>query len=381
MFEIVKKSKKNRARLGKMSVSHGFFNTPVFMPPGTLATVKAIGPDDLKLLEAEIILVNAYHLHLRPGEKLIHDLGGVHKFMAWPSPILSDSGGFQVWSLAQAKRGNSNLVKVTDDGVKFKSPLDGSSIYITPEKSVEIQHTLGTDIVMCFDECLSDKASHAQAVRSLERTNQWALRCVKRHLELLKNPMYTKYQPKLFGIIQGGIYADLRREAVSYLSELPFDGLALGGETIGYNMPKTLELLDEIKDMIPEKLPLYTMGLGASPQDAIDVVKRGVDMFDCVNPARIARHGQLYNGRIVVNKTEIKIDSEFKGDCLRILNERFKKDSKPIDEDCDCYTCSNFSRAYLRHLYLNQETLYLRLATIHNLRYMIRLIHALREKI
>jgi len=378
MFKILKQSKNSLARLGEISTNHGIFHTPIFMPPGTQATVKAIGPDDLEALGAEIILVNALHLHLRPGEDLIQELGQIHRFMAWQKPILSDSGGFQAWSLGR----KANLSHITEEGVEFSSPIDGSKHFFTPEKAIEIEHKIGADIIMAFDECAPDNDDKDYIKKSMERTHRWAEGSLKRHQELSKQESYSDQKsPLIFGIIQGGTFSDLRQESAKFISNLAFNGLALGGETIGYNMPRTLEIIEELKSILPKDKPLYTMGLGASPGDVIEVVKRGVDMFDCVNPTRIARHGDLYSGKFVITDRGISFESDFKDGILKIANSCFKNDKLPIDENCDCYSCRNFSRAYLRHLYLAQEPLYLRLATIHNLRFMIQLIQFLRDNI
>jgi len=365
------------ARLGEIHTNHGVVKTPIFMPPGTQATVKAVGPDDLENLGLEILLVNALHLHLRPGEDIIEGMGGVHRFMAWERPILSDSGGFQAWSLSQ--RG-PKLSKIKEEGVEFSSPIDGSSHFITPEKAIEIEHKIGADIIMAFDECAPDNNDKNYIKKSMQRTHRWAERSLLKHQELSEQERESgKKSPLIFGIIQGGIFSDLRKESTKFISNLTFDGIALGGETIGYNMPRTLEIIEELKSILPKDKPLYTMGLGASPKDVIEVVKRGVDMFDCVNPTRIARHGGLYSGKFVITDRGVSLESDFKDGILNIANSRFKNDNLPVDSECDCYTCQNFSRAYLRHLYLAQEPLYLRLATIHNLRFMINLIQALRE--
>jgi len=385
-FKIIRESKSSRVRLGEIDTNHGVVKTPVFMPPGTQATVKAVGPDDLTRVGVEIVLVNTLHLHLQPGENLINDLGrvrrdlgGIHQFMSWSGPILSDSGGFQVWSFS---RNGQNLAKISENGVEFSSPVDGSKHLITPEKSIEIQHKLGSDIIMAFDECNPDSDNKEYAKKSMQRTHRWAERSLKQHQELSKKYSLSGQKPPLiFGIIQGGIFEDLRKESAKFITNLPFDGIALGGETIGYNMPRTLEILDYLQDLLPEDKPRYTMGLGSSPYDVIEVVKRGVDMFDCVGPTRMARHGSLYSGNIFLENEGIKFESEFEKGCLRISNSCFKKDNNPIDKNCDCYTCQNFSRAYLRHLYSVKESLYLRLATIHNLRFMMRLIHTLRKTI
>jgi queuine tRNA-ribosyltransferase len=365
------------ARLGEIQTNHGVVKTPIFMPPGTQATVKAVGPDDLEKIGLEILLVNALHLHLRPGEDIIEGMGGVHRFMAWERPILSDSGGFQAWSLSQ--RG-PKLSKIKEEGVEFFSPIDGSSHFITPEKAIEMEHKIGADIIMAFDECAPDNDDRDYIKKSMQRTHRWAERSFLKHQELSKQERESGRRPPLiFGIIQGGIFSDLRKESTKFISNLAFDGIALGGETIGYNMPRTLEIIEELKSILPKDKPLYTMGLGASPKDVIEVVKRGVDMFDCVNPTRIARHGGLYSGKFVITDRGISFESDFKDGILNIANSRFKNDTLPVDSECDCYTCQNFSRAYLRHLYLAQEPLYLRLATIHNLRFMINLIQVLRE--
>ena len=383
MFKIIKKSKIDKARLGEIQTNHGIVKTPIFMPPGTQATVKAVGPDDLSRIGIEILLVNTLHLHLQPGEDLINDLGGIHQFMGWPGPILSDSGGFQVWSFSKNRTKNGqNLAKISEDGVEFSSPINGSKHLITPEKSIEIQYKLGSDIIMAFDECGPDSDDKEYTKKAMQRTHRWAERSLKKHQELSKKYINGGEKPPLlFGIIQGGIFEDLRKESAKFITSLDFDGIALGGETIGYNMSKTLEILDYLQEFLPEDKPRYTMGLGSSPFDIIEVVKRGIDMFDCVGPTRTARHGSLYSGEIFSEKGEIKFKSEFEKGCLRISNSCFKEDNAPVDENCDCYTCQNFSRAYLRHLYSVKESLYLRLATIHNLRFMMRLIKILRSNI
>jgi len=247
---------------------------------------------------------------------------------------------------------------------------------------LEAEHKIGSDIIMTFDECAPDNEDKEYAQKALERTNRWAERSLRKHQELSHREISMGQNPPLlFGIIQGGIFSDLRKEGAKFLASLPFDGFALGGETIGYNMKRTLELLEELKPLLPSDKPLYTMGLGANPFDVLEVVKRGVDMFDCVNPARIARHGGLYNGELIIQKEGVFFQSEFKNGILKLANSRFKNDNSPIDNFCDCYTCRTFSRAYLRHLYFCQEPLYLRLATLHNLRFMMRLVQALRDNI
>lgn len=372
MFKVIKKSKNSRLRIGEITTAYGKVITPVFMPPATYGTVRAMGVDDLDKIGIEILLVNALHLYFKPGDQFVKEYGGIHKFMNWSKPILSDSGGFQAWSFNKKQ----SLSKISEKGIYFYSPYDGKKVFLTPEKAVEIQHNLGVDIVMVLDECSPDKEDRIYVEKSLNRTHQWAKASLKKHQELSQNKIK---KPLIFGIVQGGAFLDLRKKSLEFLLELPFDGIAFGGETIGYNMAKTLEILDYLKEIIPQDKPIYTMGLGASPYDIIEVTKRGVDMFDCVNPARIARHGELYSGEIKKDNKEVKIESEFKEGILKIKQSRFYKDKEPIDKDCDCFTCKNFSRAYLRHLYLLKEPLYLRLATIHNLRYIIRVIEAIRS--
>ncbi|MGC8880733.1 MAG: tRNA guanosine(34) transglycosylase Tgt [Minisyncoccia bacterium] len=372
MFRIIKQAKSSLLKKGEVITPHGSFTTPVFIPPATYGALRATDVKDLEEIGVEILLVNALHLHFRPTDRFIKKFGGIHKFMNWPKPILSDSGGFQAWSFKRKQ----SLSKIKENGVCFYSPYDGKKIFLTPEKAIEIQHNLGVDIIMAFDECSPDNEDRNYVEKSLRRTHFWAKESLKKHQELSKR---KEKKPLIFGIVQGGRFLDLRKKSLEFILELPFDGIAFGGETIGYNMPKTLEILDFLKEFIPQNKPIYTMGLGASPSDIIEVTKRGIDMFDCVNPARIARHGELYNGKIQKDKKTITIESEFKEGILKIKQSRFVKDKKPVDEDCDCYTCRNFSRAYLRHLYLLKEPLYLRLATIHNLRYIIRVIEAIKS--
>jgi len=385
MFNILKKSKYNFSRAGEVITNHGKFQTPVFMPPATKAAVKALSPQDLQEIGIEIILVNALHLHLRPTEELINSFGGIHNYMGWPKTILSDSGGFQGWSFSQ-KRYSAKLgvlSKVTDKGIEFISPYDGSKHFIDAEKAIEIQFKIGSDIIMAFDDCSPNLDNKNYVKLSLERTKKWALKSLKRFQELKK--MAPENNTLIFGIVQGGSFLDLRLEALNFITSLPFDGLALGGETIGYDMPRTLEILDALRSSIPYDKPLYTMGLGASPYDIIEVIKRGVDMFDCVSPARLARHGALYNGRLVIGDnpsgSDISFESEYRKGLLKISNSCFAADKFPIDHECNCYTCQNFSRAYLHHLYLIKEPLYFRLATWHNLYFITQLLHRLRENI
>jgi queuine tRNA-ribosyltransferase len=347
-FTIVQNGGSAGARLGEIKTSHGNFRTPAFMPVGTQGSVKAVSPDELRQTGAEIILSNTYHLYLRPGHTRIERLGGLHRFMGWNGPILTDSGGFQVYSLAKLRR-------ISEEGVVFQSHLDGSRHFIGPEKAMDIQHSLGSDIVMAFDECVSYPAEYEYVKQSAQLTSRWAKRC----REYLKST-----DQALFGIVQGGVYQDLREQSARDLVQLGFDGYALGGLAVGEDRDTRLRVVRECLQMLPEDKPVYLMGVGA-PEDLVESVALGVDMFDCVMPTRNARNGTLFTNR----------------GRMSIKNARYSDDQRPIDSECDCYTCSHFSRAYLRHLYLARELLAYRLNTIHNLRYYARLISGLRDAI
>jgi queuine tRNA-ribosyltransferase len=365
---------KNPDGTGKFSTDRGAVNTPVFMPVGTAASVKALDSADISGTRAEIILANTYHLFLRPGEKLVKEMGGVQKFMNWDKPVLTDSGGFQVFSLGLGAHSES-LSTITEEGVLFKSHLDGVLHKFTPERSMDIQRDLGADIIMAFDECTPDQSEYKYAKEAMERTHRWAQRCIEQWEENKKSSSQGTYQA-LFGIVQGSTFRDLREEATKFIASLPFDGVAIGGETVGYNMDKTLEIMSWIRDYLPKDKPVYTMGLGRDPKNIVDAIKAGVDMFDCVAPTRMARNGSLYFGEIRGNEFE----SEFSKGRLNIDNQRFTNDTGIILEGCDCYTCrKGYSRGYLRHLYKAQELSYYRLASIHNVRFMVRLVEQMRE--
>ncbi|MBI5150968.1 MAG: tRNA guanosine(34) transglycosylase Tgt [Candidatus Pacebacteria bacterium] len=387
-FSFTLQKKKGNARVATCTTPHGTFKTPIYMPVGTQATVKALSPEDLLYSKAQIILANTYHLYLRPGDSLIKDLTGLHRFMNWDGPILTDSGGFQVFSLGKQIEGKQKLgllertptkvmSKITDDGVEFSSYLDGSKHFFTPEKAIEIQRNLNSDIVMAFDECTPDTATETYTREALNRTHAWAKRCKdywEQH-ERLSN--LGQYQA-LCGIVQGAMHRNLREESAHAIVGMGFDGVAVGGETIGYNMQGTLEIMDWIRPLLPEDKPRYAMGLGRDPQDILDAVRAGFDMFDCVAPTRLARNGALYSGVLdhldQPNPADWTFASEFSKGRLQIGNARWARDTGTIQEDCDCWTCTQgFSRAYLRHLYLTKELLYYRLASIHNVRFMIRL--------
>lgn len=355
---------------------HGEVQTPVFMPVGTAATVKALDGDDIRETKAEIVLANTYHLFLRPGEKTVAEMGGVAKFMNWNGPTLTDSGGFQVFSLGLGAKGDK-LSKIDDEGVTFKSHLDGKLHRFTPEISMNIQRDLGADIVMAFDECTPDKAEPKYIRDALERTHRWAERSVKQwQLNSMKSSQGTNQA--LFGIIQGSMDQEMRKEAAEFITSLPFSGIALGGETVGYNMEGTLEVIGWIKHLLPKDKPIYTMGLGRDPQNVVDIILAGIDMFDCVAPTRLARNGALYYGEIRGDKFE----SEFSNGRLNISNAQFVNDKNVIMEGCDCYTCqSGYTRGYLNHLYKSKELSYYRLASIHNVRFMIRLVEQMRGRI
>lgn len=371
-FQITHKDKHSRARVGLIQTEHGVIETPDFMPVGTQATVKTLDKNDLNNIGAQIILANTYHLHLRPTEDLITKFGGLHKFMNWDKPILTDSGGFQVFSLGLQKEAKDNtnnekLVKIDDDGVTFKSHLDGSTHRFTPEEAINIQHKIGADIIMAFDECTPDDADIDYTKKAMKRTHEWAKRCIMEHK---KNTKYHGYEQFLFGIIQGANHEDLRKESAKIISAMNFDGIAIGGESVGYNMEATKDILDWISDIIPEEKPHYTMGVGFSPSDLFEVVERGIDMFDCVAPTRVARNGRLFVHKEVNTKMFINIS-----------NTEFKEDASPIDSICQCFTCQNHSRAYLHHLFKSQEMLAFRLATIHNLHFFLDLMRKIREAI
>ena len=348
-FSLLKKDTASSARLGKFTTPHGEVNTPVFMPVGTQATVKTLSPDDLVTIGAEIILSNTYHLFLRPGHELIREFGGVQKFMGWNRPVLTDSGGFQVFSLAE-------LRKITEEGVTFQSPIDGGAKHlITPEYAVEIQEALGADIIMAFDECTPYPASRDYAQESLERTHRWAKRCRAAKKETGQ---------ALFGIIQGGMYPDLRKHSAEALVDIGFDGYALGGLSVGETKPMMYEMIEASMPVLPEEQPRYLMGVG-TPEDLVEGVDRGIDMFDCVMPTRNARNGTFFtsSGKVVIR------------------NAQYERDKGPIDPECCCSTCRNFTRAYLRHLFNANEVLALRLGTIHNVFFYVNLMRNIRASI
>lgn len=347
-FEVIKKCKDTGARVGKLHTPHGSIDTPIFMPVGTQATVKAMTPRDLKEVEAQIILGNTYHLYMRPGHDIVKDAGGLHGFMNWNRPILTDSGGFQVFSL-------TDLRTIEEEGVHFRSHLDGSKHFIGPEQSMEIQNALGADIIMAFDVCSPYPYEYDKAKADMERTTRWAKRCKAAH---------SRADQALFGIVQGGMYKDLRAASAHDLLEMDFPGYGIGGLSVGEPKPLMYEVLESLMPIMPEDKPRYLMGVG-SPDCLVEGVLRGVDMFDCVLPTRIARNGTAMTsaGRVVVR------------------NATYQRDFTPLDSECDCYTCQNFTKAYLRHLVKAEEILGSMLITMHNLRFLIDLMEKMRVAI
>lgn len=367
-FSLIHESKDSRARAGVLHTDHGDVQTPVFMPVGTQATVKSLDAADMEALGAEIILNNTYHLHLRPGEDAVKALGGVHAFQKWDRAILTDSGGYQVFSLGQKNKDGKSLVKIDEDGVTFRSHLDGSSHRFTPEEAIRIQQKLGADVIMAFDQCTTDAASHEEAKAAMERTHRWADRCLEAFKDKKDAPPHGQ---QLFGIVQGGTHEDLRRASAEFIASRPFDGFAIGGESVGYDMAKTGEILDWLADVMPAGKARYAMGVGLSPEDLFAVVEKGIDMFDCVSPSRVARNGALFN-RAAGRSKKYRIE---------IGNKAYELDGRPIDEECACSTCKRHSRAYLRHLFNAEELAYFRLATVHNLHFLLDLMRRMRQAI
>jgi queuine tRNA-ribosyltransferase len=345
MFSLVTKDRNSDARRGRLTTNHGVVNTPAFIPVGTQATIKALTPEELRSLGAEIILSNTYHLFLRPGHELINALGGLHKFMHWDYPLLTDSGGYQIYSMGVNQR-------ISEEGIAFQSHLDGSRQFLSPELCVNIQEALGVDIMMCLDECVSYPASYEYTERSLERTSRWAQRC--RDSAKLEDR-------SLFGIVQGGMFKDLRERSARDLIGLDFDGYALGGLSVGESNGLMLSMVEHTTPLLPEEKPRYLMGVG-TPENIVEAVIRGVDLFDCVLPTRNARNGMLFTsfGRIVIK------------------NAIHRRAEIPIDPDCNCYTCTHYSRAYLHHLFAAKEILASRLNTLHNLFYYLKLMESMR---
>ena len=347
-YELLKQEKNTKARLGKLHTNYGVYDTPMFMPVGTQATVKTLSPEELKAMNSAVILSNTYHLWLRPGADIVEKAGGLHKFMNYDGPILTDSGGFQVFSLAKPK-------DISEEGVKFKSHLDGSNLFLTPEISIGVQNKLDSDIAMSFDECIPYPASYEYAKRSTERTLRWA----RRGKEVFNNERQS-----LFGIVQGGEYTDLREYSAKETVKIGFDGYSIGGTSVGEGKDVMYKMIEDGIRYLPEDKPRYLMGVG-EPFDILEGVERGIDMFDCVLPTRIARHGNAFT----------------RDGKMNIKNAKYKEDFTPIESDCDCYACRNYTRAYIRHLITSNETFGARLLSIHNIRFLIKLTEEIREAI
>lgn len=345
------------ARLGRIKTSHGEVETPVFMPVGTRATIKTMTPEEAKSLGVKILLGNTYHLYLRPGDKLVKKMGGLHKFMNWKGPILTDSGGFQVFSLGHGARDKKSLVKLRDDEVEFSSHIDGSRHIFTPKKVLDIQSNLGTDIAMVLDECAPGISDYKYAKEAMKRTHRWAK-------EAKEYQEKKKYKMAVFGIVQGVTFKDLREESAKYINSLNFDGNAIGGLAVGESKDEMYKAIEYCVPHLDPNKPRYLMGVG-TPEDILEAVERGVDMFDCVLPTRVARNGTVftYNGKVNLN------------------NAKHTTDKGPIEKGCDCYACTNYSKAYIRHLLMVDEVLGIRLTTIHNIRFMMRLMEDIREAI
>ncbi|MDK8275953.1 MAG: tRNA guanosine(34) transglycosylase Tgt [Peptoniphilus duerdenii] len=348
-YKLIKKSKDTKARVGEIKTNHGIIKTPVFMPVGTRATVKTMTPEEVKDLGAQIILSNTYHLFLRPGPEIIEKAGGLHKFMNWHGPILTDSGGFQVFSLSANR-------KITEEGVTFRSHIDGSKQFLSPEVSIDVQNSLGSDIIMAFDECAPYPATYEYIEHSMNRTTRWAKRCKDHH----KN---TDNQA-LFGIVQGGMYKDLRKKSAEDLVAMDFPGYAVGGLSVGEPKDIMVDILDYTTDFLPEDKPRYLMGVG-TPDYLFEAVEHGIDMADCVLPTRIARNGTAMTsaGRVIAK------------------NGKYKEDFTSLDENCDCYTCKNYTKAYIRHLFNVNEILAYRLLSIHNIYFLTKLMENIRNAI
>ncbi len=348
-YELKHVCKRTGARYGILHTPHGDVETPMFMPVGTLATVKGVSPEELKEMNAGIILSNTYHLWLRPGEDIISKAGGLHKFMNYDGPILTDSGGFQVFSLGKTRR-------LEEEGVYFKSILDGQNLFLSPEKAIDIQNKLGADIIMSLDECAPYPCTHEYMENSVERTLRWAKRGKDAH--------HNTENQALFGIVQGGEFADLRERCAKALVEMDFPGYSIGGTSVGEPKDVMYKMIDDAIKWLPEDKPRYLMGVG-NPIDLIEGAMRGIDMFDCVLPTRVARHGALMtsHGRVNIN------------------NEKYKEDFTPLDDECDCYTCKNYTKAYLRHLHKTDEIFGKRLLSIHNIRFLLKLSEDIRQAI
>ena len=390
-FEIKTQSKKSWARAGIITTHHGKIPTPYFIPVATAATVRGLNQEDMKGLNAEVLLANTYHLHLKPGDKIIKKLGGLHKFMNWPKPLFTDSGGFQAFSLGYGMEQNINklgtifpesrkaaekqpkIAEITDKGVVFKDPASGKLVYLGPKKSIEIQQSLGADIILAFDECTSPLSNYEYTKKAMERTHKWARESLYYHKKSLKTKKNKKYGPQsLYGIVQGGEYRDLRIESAKFISSLNFDGIAIGG-SLGKSKEDMHKILDWVVPLLSENKPRHLLGIGEI-EDLFECVEKGIDTFDCVMPTRIGRRGAVF----ISQKSGGNLKNKFR---INIKNSKYKLDRKPIDKDCNCLTCKNYSRAYINHLYKSQELAYYKLASLHNVNFMLRLMEKIRDSI
>ncbi|MDO8621067.1 MAG: tRNA guanosine(34) transglycosylase Tgt [Candidatus Levybacteria bacterium] len=375
-FKIIEKDNKTMARAGRITTFHGIVNTPAFTPVGTKATVKGMTPLDLKEIGAEILFGNTYHLHLRPGEDTVRSFGGLGKFMGWDGQTITDSGGFQVFSLGQKKikitedeeETEAKLVNIKEDGVEFRSHIDGSLHTFTPEKSIEIQKKLGADIMLAFDECAPYPSAKEYARAAMERTHNWAVRSLK----AFKSKDYYSWQQALYGIVQGGIYKDLRVESAKFISNLPFDGIAIGGVSVGESKKEMRDVLDWVSPFLPENKPRHLLGIG-EVDDIFEAIERGIDTFDCVIPTRFGRYGMVF-----ISAPEGNLKNKFRIDIKKSV---FAKDKGPLDKNCNCYACQNFTRGYINHLFRSSELLAYRLASYHNLYFIVNLVKKIREAI
>ncbi|MBI3955763.1 tRNA guanosine(34) transglycosylase Tgt [Candidatus Gottesmanbacteria bacterium] len=358
-FRILEKDKKTKARVGEIATRHGVIKTPAFVPVGTQASIKSLTPDEMKEVGVQLFFVNTYHMYLRPGIEVVEKLGGLHKFMGWDGPIMTDSGGFQVFSL-----GRSDLTKIIEEGVEFRSHWDGTKHLFTPESSMEWQWRMGGDIHIAFDDCTGYPVTHAVAKKSMERTHRWASRCKAANVKCqMSNVKMGRPYQALYGSIQGSVYEDLRKESAKYISTLDFDGIAIGGVSVGETKKEMVKVLDWVVPILPEEKPRHLLGVGEI-DDIFALVEHGIDTFDCVMPTRLARMGKLLGNK--------EID---------ITKKIFAEDKKPIHPLCRCYTCTHFSRAYVHHLFHVKELLAYRLATIHNLWFIHRFMDDIRQSI
>lgn len=360
--QVLKKHAHTNARVTRVSTPHGEFITPVFMPVGTRAGVNNMTPKELLTAGSQIILGgNTYHMLCAPGMEVIEQAGGMHPFMGWHGPMLTDSGGFQVFSLSR----NKELCTIDEEGAHFKLPGTDRLIHMTPEMSLETQKIIGADIIMAFDQCTPDDCTKEQVRHIMQRTHRWLKQSITYHQQH-PNSRYGKAQA-LFGIIQGGIFSDLRQESADFVTSMDPEGIAIGGETIGFDMQTTVEVIRWVQNYLPENKPRYTMGVGMSPQDLISVVAEGIDMFDCVAPTRNARHGALYCGELVTEGHWLRFVSEFANERIQIKKSCFAQDDNPVMATCGCYTCMNYSRAHLHHLNKQKASVFTALASIHNI--------------